>query len=259
MGFTHLEQELIHFGLTEKEAAIYVSLLELGTSVVSEVSKKSKINRSTSYVLLESLSKKGLVSISLQQNMRYYTPAPPERLVQLIDERVKHDTQLLGQIRNLLPELKSMFNGIGPKPKVSYFEGAEGIRSVYEDTLTSAETILAYASIENMHTALPDYFPDYYRRRARRGIHIRSIHPDTPASRERINFDREEARESVLVPADAYNFSPEINIYDNKITFMSLREKFGLIIESAELANAMKKAFELSWSEAKRHDPRCTA
>lgn len=247
-----IEQQLTSFGLSDKESRTYLTLLELGTAAVSDVSKKSKINRSTSYVLLESLAKRGLVSISTRGKTRLYNPAPPERLVQLIEERVKTTTEMLGQARAVLPELKSIYTGIGPKPKVSFFEGAEGIRSVYEDTLTSPETILAYASIENMHEALPDYFPDYYRRRAKRGIHIQSIFPDTPAARERVKHDRQEDRTAVLVPTSDYAFSPEINIYDNKVVFMSLREKFGLIIESEELASAMKKIFALSWKEAKR-------
>lgn len=246
-----IEQQLTKFGLSSKEADIYISLLQLGTSIVSDVASKAKLNRSTTYVLLESLAKKGLVSISTEKKLRLYTSTAPERLIQLLEERVKHATELLGQARSVLPELKSMYTGKGPKPKVSFYEDTEGIRSVYEDTLTASETILAFASIENMHAALPDYFPDYYHRRAKRNIHIRSIHPDTPEARERVLHDKKEARDSALVSAKEYAFSPEINIYDNKISFMSLRERFGLIIESEELATAMKKVFELAWKEAK--------
>ncbi len=252
MSVISIEQRLTSFGLSEKEAKVYLALLQLGTSVVSDVSRTSKINRSTSYVLLETLAKRGLVSISTTKKLRLYTAAAPERIVQLLEERVKASTELLGHAHSVLPELKSIYKGVGPKPKVSYFEGTEGIRSVYEDTLTSPETILAYASIENMHAALPGYFPDYYQRRSKRGIHIQSVHPDTPEARERVKYDRKEDRTSALVPSNEYAFSPEINIYDNKIAFMSLKEKFGLIIESQELATAMKKVFTLSWKEAKR-------
>ena len=75
-----LNDKLEKFGLSNKEAKVYLSLLELGTSVVSDVAKKSQINRSTAYVLLESLAKHGLVSISERKNVRLYTPAPPERI-----------------------------------------------------------------------------------------------------------------------------------------------------------------------------------
>ena len=34
----------------------------------------------------------------------------------------------------------------------------------------------------------------------------------------------------------------------------SWREKLGIIIESAEIADAMKKIYELAWAEAKRLD-----
>lgn len=242
-----LTEKLEKFGFSAKEAKVYLSLLELGTSVVSDVSKKAQIKRSTTYALLEALSKHGLVSISERRNIRLYTPAPPERIVQLAEESVRKYTELVGIGYSLLPELKSMYVGVGPKPKVQFFEGSEGIKTAYEDSLTSNETIRAYASIENMHLALPDYFPSYYKRRAEKGIHIRAIFPDTSEARERVKYNKNEERTSHLVPKDQYGFSPEINIYDNKIVFMSLVEKFALIIESKELADALKKAFELSW------------
>lgn len=247
-----LEQRLVALGLNEKEATTYLGLLSMGSSAVSEIAKSTKINRSTTYLLLGDLLKKGLVSTSKKKKILLYSSAPPERLIQLLEERVAKTNSLLSLARGMLPELKSVFSGVGPKPKVSFFEGAEGIRTIYEDTLNSSETILAYASIENMHEALPDYFPNYYKRRAANGIHIRSIHPDTPEARDRMKHNKEESRESILVPKEQYGFSPEINMYDNKITFMSLREKFGLIVESEELTIAMKKIFELSWLGAKK-------
>ena len=57
---------------------------------------------------------------------------------------------------------------------------------------------------------------------------------------------------SALVPKDSFDFSPEINIYDNKVMIASWKEKLGIIIESHEIADAMKKVFELAWAEAKR-------
>jgi sugar-specific transcriptional regulator TrmB len=246
-----LLEKLERFGLSHKESKVYLSLLELGTSIVSDIAKKSSTNRSTAYVLLESLVHRGLVSISEKGGIKLYTPAPPDRLVQYLEESVKKYTELIGIAHTVLPELKSMYVGVGPKPRVQFFEGLEGIKTAYEDTLTSKENIRAYASIEDMHKVLPDYFPQYYKRRAGKNIKIKAIFPDTPAARERAKHNKEEARETFLIPREKYAFSPEINIYDNKIVFMSLIEKFALIIESAELADAFKKAFELSWEGAK--------
>ena len=133
-----------------------------------------------------------------------------------------------------------------------FYEGKEGLIEVYEDTLTSHEPIRVYATIEDMHRALPNYFPEYYRRRAAKGIFARGIIPKTPAAIERVKHNKEEARETALIPADKYYFSPEICIYDNKVMIASWREKLGIIIESSEIADEMKNIFELAWAEAKR-------
>ena len=61
-------------------------------------------------------------------------------------------------------------------------------------------------------------------------------------------------RESLIIPNKEFGFHPEINIYNNKVMIASWREKLGIIIESAEIADAMKKIYELSWAEAKRLD-----
>jgi hypothetical protein len=75
--------------------------------------------------------------------------------------------------------------------------------------------------------------------------------PKTPIAEERMLFNKEEKREVTFVPADKYYFSPEIDIYDNKVMIASWREKLGIIIESHEIADAMKKIFELAWIGAR--------
>ena len=49
-------------GFSEKEIGVYSALLELGSSVVSDIAKKARVIRSTAYVVLDSLAKRGLVS-----------------------------------------------------------------------------------------------------------------------------------------------------------------------------------------------------
>lgn len=248
-----IEEKLLEFGLSEKESRVYISLLELGTSLVTDVAKKANINRSTAYVVLESLAKQGLVSITERKNIRLYTPASPDRLVQNLEEKSRRAVELVGLAKTLLPELKSFFIGTGPKPKIQFFEGTEGIKSAYEDTLTSTEPIKAFASIESMHATLPGFFPDYYNRRVSKGIEIKAIFPDTPEARLRVSKDKDEMRVTTLVPVDTFSFTPEINMYDNKVVFMSLKERFALVIESEELADALKKIFDLAWEGAKQY------
>ena len=239
--------------LSEKEAAVYFALLELGKSTVSRIARSANINRTTGYDILDRLVRLGLASVSGKEPKQEYVAESPDNLEKLLESRIAKSREKLKKAKDLIPQLKSMHN-VQERPKVRFYEGTEGLKQVYEDTLTSREPIKAYANVEDMHNALPGYFPEYYKRRTRAGIFIHAVLPANAAGIDRASKDKDEARETALVPADQYFFSPEINIYDNKIMIASWREKLGIIIESNEIAEAMKRIFKLAWTEAKRLD-----
>ena len=248
-----IENLLKKAGFLDKEITIYLTLLEMGRGVVSEISRKAGVNRTTGYVILDSLANKGLVSISGKEPKQEFMAEPPENLAQYLNSEIEKQKTISSELTELLPEMSSLYKK-GDRPKVRFYEGIDGLKQVYEDTLTSTETIVAYATYDDMHKALPNYFPNYYKRRVEKGIFARGIVPATPMAYERVKENKNESRELALVPADKYMFSPDIEIYDNKVMIASWREKLGIIIESAEIADAMKKIFELAWAEAKRLD-----
>jgi sugar-specific transcriptional regulator TrmB len=247
------KKSLEYIGFSEKEVLVYLALLELGRGTVTEISRKAGINRPTAYHILSSLEAKELVKLSGKEPKEEYVAESPDQIEELLQKKIERDQIYIKEARKIIPELRSMHNVID-RPKVLFYEGKEGLEKVYEDTLTSSETIRAYANVDEMHEALPNYFPEYYKRRTKRGINIRAIFPANKTGFERAQQDTNEARESAIVPADKYYFSPEINIYDNKVMIASWKEKLGIIIESKEIADAMKTAFELGWAEAKRLD-----
>lgn len=247
----NLEQSLINIGLSKKEADVYIALLLLGHGTVSQISRKANINRTTGYDILDSLSTKDLVSISGKEPKQEYTAEAPENLNKFINQEIKIKNEALKKIESIVPELKSIHN-VKDRPKVLFYEGVVGLKKVYEDTLTSTEPIRAYANVEHMNRGLPGYFPEYFKRRAAKKIFIRGIGPKTEDNLELSKRNISEMRETALVPKDKYDFIPEINIYDNKVMIASWREKLGIIIESTEIADAMKVIYELAWAEAKR-------
>ena len=248
-----LQKSLEFIGFSEKEVLVYLALLELGKGTVTQISKKAGINRPTGYHILSSLESKELVKVSGKEPKQEYVAESPDQIEKLLLKKIENDQAFIKEAKKIIPELKSIHNVVD-RPKVLFYEGKDGLQKVYEDTLTSHEEILAYASVEDIQPTLPHYFPEYYKRRAKKGIKIRAIFPESPEAKERANLDKEEIRESLLVPSKKFGFHPEINIYDNKVMIASWREKLGIIIESAEIADAMKKIYELAWAEAKRLD-----
>jgi len=253
-----LKKSLEYIGFSEKEVLVYLALLELGRGTVTQISRKAGINRPTGYHILASLEAKELVKVSGKEPKQEYVSESPDQIEKMLIKKIENDQAYIKEAKKIIPELKSIHN-VSDRPKVLFYEGREGLEKVYEDTLTSHESIRAYATVDDMHKGLPNYFPEYYRRRAQAGISIRAISPKTEIGIERDRHNKEEAREMAFVPKDKYYFSPEINIYDDKVMIASWREKLGIIIESHEIADAMKKIYELAWAEAKRLDKKLSS
>jgi sugar-specific transcriptional regulator TrmB len=100
------------------------------------------MNRSTAYVVLGFLIKRGFVSISDIKSVRLYTPASPDRLVRLAQESANKHNELVGITKTLLPKLKSMQNKTEQKPRVQFFDGDEGIKAVQQEVVRSKGIIM---------------------------------------------------------------------------------------------------------------------
>ena len=245
------QKQLIELGFNQKEAKVYLALLELGPSTATEIARQAKINRTTSYDILDSLAGDGLVNLIGETKIQKYVAESPEKVIKFLENKITKTKEQLNLAQSLLPQLLSIYS-TKEKPKVKFYEGAEGMQAAFEDTLTADHEILAYAVGEDMNKALSEkYFKDYFKRRTLKNIAVRVIAPDTPESRAVIMNDAKELRTSLLVPKDRFYFSIEMNIYNNKIMIASWREKFAIIIESEEIAGAQRKIFELAWEGAK--------
>ncbi|MBP9718425.1 hypothetical protein KBD59_03975 [Candidatus Gracilibacteria bacterium] len=241
-------------GLTDKESALYIAAMELGiSSPASTIAKRAHVNRTTAYDVLETLVEKGLIITHKKKNLYYYEALPPEKLPIYLEEQSKKFARLADEAKEILPELRTHYRAEHDKPRVYFYEGDAGLIRVYEETLTSSEEILAYASDQANQDAIPWYFPEYYKRRTEKKIPIRAIFPDTPMDRLRHSLDGKELRTSLIVPKNIMDFSPEINIFDDKIMIADWKEKLGIIIESKEIAKVFKQSFELAWESAQKH------
>ena len=79
-----LYQQLVECGLTENEAKVFLAAMELGPSLASTLARKTGINRSTVYAVIQTLKHKGLLSSFEKQGITYFSPADPEVLLQNI-------------------------------------------------------------------------------------------------------------------------------------------------------------------------------
>lgn len=238
-------------GFSEKETQTYLALLQAGAAKAGLLAKKTGLNRTTIYDILDGLVKRGVVSRYSKGSQTYFNASEPERLLTYLDREKEELAVKLERrkkrLTELLPQLISLQDIASTRPKIQFFEGEKGMREAYEDTLNSRAMIYAYANAETMHAGLPNFFPEYYRRRAAKKIFIRAIVPQNPVNVERHRHDQSEMREVRFLPDASQTFSPEVNIYNNKMLIASWTEEMAIIIESKELADLQKMIFELLW------------
>ena len=128
-----LEKYLQEIGLTDKEASIYLALLQVDNASVASMSQKTKIKRPTVYVVLESLLKKGLVSQVQIGKKTHYQAEPPERLETYVERRKIMLDEQSRRLKDIIPQIKIVQREMGERPIIKYFEGRDGAISAYEE------------------------------------------------------------------------------------------------------------------------------
>lgn len=234
-------------GLDEKEAQLYLTGLQLGSAPASDYAKATDLNRITVYNTLEALVRRGLFTFVKKMRGKWYAPVAPEYL----SLEAQKNAQSLERV---LPELRSMQGNAYRKPHVRFFEGWEGVRTVYEDTLTAKSELLNFANSGVVRRYWPNYDEEYVEERVKRGIHLRGIAPDDAIGKKVKGADKQALREIRLVPAKEFDFTNEIKIYDHKVAIISFdsglkgeSDMFGVIIESKEVAETQRQIFEMAW------------
>jgi sugar-specific transcriptional regulator TrmB len=244
-------KELTYLGLSEKEAKVYLSSLELGKSSAQKIAEKSKVNRATTYVQIESLTKKGLMSSYTEGKKQFFCAEAPEKLELIFRQQIEQIEYNRNRLKDILPELRQIDNKNQDKPVVRYFEGKNGIRAMVEDMFnvkkgTEILMMYPYDDIERNFTSKE--LDDWRAKRLKGNVDTRALYTRSfgPADRAPVKSKR------IRVSIDKYPLKSDIAIYENRIRIASLNEKkmIGIIIEDKEAADTLRSIFELAWKAA---------
>src|SRR3989344_594532 len=134
-------------GLTQNEAIVYKTLLELGPSLAGQISRKSGLHRRSVYDTTEILIKKGLIGYILKNNRRLFQVSSPKRFLELIKEKEK-------EIEEIIPEMLSFYEKTKEKEETNFYKGKQGLKTVFEEQLESKEILILGAS-ESAFDILP--------------------------------------------------------------------------------------------------------
>lgn len=244
-----LEFELKKLGFSDKEAKVYLALLELGASPVQPVSEKAGVNRATTYVVLDTLRKRGAISTVEKEDKTMFIAESPRTLLRLFRAQEQELKEKQEAFKRVLPELEALFSVATERPKVKFFEGPEGVRAIREDIIRSGAKILydiySLEYVDQIRALFSDEEnEEFLKKRHEAGITIKSIYTsDTgPFTEFKLRGDRK------FLPKEKFPFSGDILIYDDRIALTTLKGRImSVIIESKEIADTMRLVFELAW------------
>jgi sugar-specific transcriptional regulator TrmB len=242
-----LTQQLSELGLSEEEAIVYLAVLELGGAFASTIARKAGISRVNCYYILDNLRKTGLITCNLKRNIKFFVAEPPQVLVNQMEERYE-------RAKKVLPHLLAVTNIHAFKPVIRSYEGLEGIKAIFDQTLQAKSEVLGYTNLEALGNLLPEYLPSYTQKLVKRKIKTRLLSPSTDKARGFIEkfypaAYPEELVEILFVNPKEFGFETQIAIYDHFVAIMSLNpnELIGVLIESPVYARTQRAVFNLSW------------
>lgn len=240
-----LKKILKDYGLSEKEASLYLSCLELGSASVYKIAKKAGLPRSTCYEILEDLKEKKLVSTYKQKKVIYYNAENPKEIIEQTKDKIK-------TLEDALPEFNAIYASAKNKPSVRFYQGKEGMKIILKEILAQAKEIKSFSSADDLFDVLGDYWPDFLKQRIKAKIPARIILVDSKKARERRERGPKELRETRIV-SEKYTHHGLIIIWRDKIAKFSFKKELvALVIESKELAQTQEMMFNFIWDSVEK-------
>lgn len=234
---------LKQLGMNEKEAKVYLVALEFGPISLIKLAQKSGIKRTTIYEFADDMVSRGILNITVSGKRKLYHGAHPDELGKLIEKQKE-------ALDNMMPELLLLAEKNPKKPKIRFYEGVEGVKTVYNDIVKKSGGSMVYvSSFEDMAETLPaSFLESFFKRKVKNRVWARGIMPSGKQAAERSKNNKKELRESIIVPFEEFPIRGEVIVYEDKVAITSLTdEKISIIIESQQNAENQRAIINLLW------------
>ncbi len=247
-------------GLSVKEAQVYIYLLSSGGAYPSKVALDTKLNRSTVYKILTSLSVKGLATEIEHGKKIFYQPETIKKLERYVEYQVERAQEAKAAAIQMMPELEEMFSH-AENPKVSFYKGKEQVIEAYlrHVQVEKGYKMTAIVNVQLLKQFLPDKVFNFYRKEKERlGITARGVTSSTEYSHRFQKDTHRGIKRSIwpelrYIPEDIFSFSAEMTMFDNnKVSIVKFDEQdpIAIIIEDKMVHDMMNMIFEFIWKRA---------
>lgn len=237
--------QLQELGLNEKQARIYLALVEIGSGTAYAIAKQAKVKRPTTYVILEELRQKGLtLKVPHKKNQVFIAKNPNELFIEQ-EEKIRN-------AKRVLPELLARASKDSNKVTTYLFEGSDGIQQALNyglEALEGKELLCYYAKAEKGHQNIPKMYFDHYHDLDKHKVKVRGFAPEHASNKVFREMDKLSKREVISLPESQFSPNVSVQVADSFVRIMLHKNSQALIIENKEFAQMMKQVFEMLWKK----------
>ena len=234
-------------GLNQKEAIVYMALLELGTASVEAIAHKAGTKRPTTYLILDDLQKKGFATLVPRSKKILYMPESPDKIISDLNRKQE-------LMKRFLPNLLAVYNEPKNKPQVLLYEGRQAVKDLYDKILESKE-VDWFATIRDFLNVYPEYTSQLIAKTQRKEIKTREILTQNEAD---IGYAK-------TVPQSEFyqqrfskkdeEFLTDNALYDGNVAFFSYEPHiFAVVIQSKTIYQSLKTLFNMAWTQAEPYE-----
>jgi sugar-specific transcriptional regulator TrmB len=232
------------FGLEHSEARIYFVLLKHKLMSLTEISSKSGIKRTTCYEHVNELLRKNIIYRVAHGKKFHYAPTDPRNLL-------KKTKESLAKLEKEFVELENFYKETTNLPKVSFFEGKDGIRKIYLDSFetigdaysifpadeyfkhftfkeyTDNEEVIKETKLKSKDLIISD---KYYKKVSN---YLKSLNNDSKYFKK--------------ITSD-FETTVDVLIYGNKTALVSLNKMSAIVIDDDEIAKLFVSFHKYLWN-----------
>ena len=256
---------LTNLGLNETEIKVFSFLILQDSGLkATEISYRTRINRTTLYGVLQELSHRGLVAASELRGVQVFQSIQPHLLIDYIEREREKLSASVKQVRNLLPTLNDLrSNHEGYRPQIKFYDGTNGIKQVYEELMSDnkEKRVHGFTGAQAAFRIMTSDWIDYvWKKRPAMGVHWDAIAVSNSETRAMGRKDKEHLRTTRFLPPE-YQFDVELAAYDDKTLIMSFAKDHPLAIQITDkhIAETVKAIFKFVNDTLKSKPPQDAA
>ena len=236
-------------GLSEKQALVYSTLLQLGETAAYPVSRKSGLKAPTTYVILDELVSLGYASRTPRAKKQLFRALDPKKLF------VQAETRF-SEAKNALPSILSLVREPSRAPVTRSFEGRDQLVRAYFETLSFPDSTQYGWFSESAWTehGLKFWMDRYRPARLKAKVHNKFIVADTPQMQEYAKEDAGSLKEIRIDTSGLFKPETDLCLYGkDRVIIASVHREMGIIIESVRVYSLLKQIFDVHWSSLREN------